>query len=213
VRIVGFEVREAIAISMAAFIATGLIAVWLFWRGETDIGARWPAVAATIPGAFLGAFTLWMIPGALAAAVLAIFLIATGLRILVATADREKPRMQASGLADSGAGVVTGFFSALTGTGGPMVMVPLLVWRGTPLLAAIALGQVVQLPVASVATLTNYAAGGVDLPIAAALAVPLVPGVIAGRRMAQLLPLAALSRLVAIVLVGAGIWFGATQFL
>jgi hypothetical protein len=31
--------------------------------------------------------------------------------------------------------------------------------------------------------------------------------------MAQLLPLAALSRLVAIVLVGAGIWFGATQFL
>lgn len=212
VRVAGFGVREAIAVSMAAFIATGLVAVWPFWRGEAGISARWRVIAATVPGALIGAYALWAIPAGLAAALLAIFLVATGVRMLAGGSGQATAQDARGGAADGLTGLLTGFFSALTGTGGPMVMVPLLVWRGTPLLAAIALGQVVQLPVSLVATLTNYGAGNVDLALASAIAVPLVPGVLAGRRMAQVLPLAALARLVALLLIGAGIWFGASQF-
>jgi uncharacterized membrane protein YfcA len=211
VRVTGIAVHEAIALSMAAFIATGVVAVILFWRGEAGVGERWPAIAATVPGACLGALALWAIPGWIAAAMLALFLVATGIRMLKGGSGPVLRKGRAGGAADGLTGLVTGFFSALTGTGGPMVMVPLLVWRGTPLLAAIALGQVVQLPVSLVATLTNMSAGDVDLILAGVLAVPLVPGVLAGRRLARVMPLGALARLVALLLIGAGLWFGMSQ--
>ncbi|RPH58246.1 MAG: sulfite exporter TauE/SafE family protein, partial [Burkholderiales bacterium] len=96
-----------------------------------------------------------------------------------------------------------GFASSLTGTGGAMVLTPMLVWRGVPLLTAILLGQVVQLPIAATATLGHALGGGVDWAAGAALGLMLVPGVFAGRRLAQAMPLAMTTRLVGVVLLAA----------
>jgi uncharacterized membrane protein YfcA len=206
VRFAGLGVREAIAVSMASFIATGLVALWLFARGRSAFRERWVLVAATMPGALLGALALWALPEAIAVAALAIFLVATGLRLLVARHAPEAAGERISHSTDAQIGAATGFLSAMTGTGGPMVLVPVLAWRGAPLLTAIALGQIIQLPVAGVATIGNYASGSVDLMAATVIGLVLMPGVAAGRWAIEMIPVALVTRVVAVLLVAAGFW-------
>jgi len=77
----------------------------------------------------------------------------------------------------------------------------MLLWRGVPLLSAILLGQVVQLPIAATATLGHALGGGVDWVAGASLGLLLVPGVFVGRRLAEAMPLAAMTKIVGLVLI------------
>lgn len=208
--VVGLDVRDAITISSGSFIATGAAALVMLARAERSHFVRgWPLVIATLPGAFVGALALGHAPKRLSLAMLAALLVATGVRVLAqrATAKREQVMRATSRRADCAVGAFGGFVSALTGTGGPMVLVPIELWRGVPLLAAVAIGQVAQLPIAATATLGNVLAGGVDLVAASAIGVALVPGVFAGRRLATVLPLAWLTRALAVLLIALGAWF------
>ena len=216
--VVGLDVRDAITISSASFIATGAAALVMFARAERNHVARdedshlargWPLVIATLPGAFVGALALGHAPKRLSLAVLAALLVATGVRVLAqrSIGKREDVTRATSLRADCAVGAFGGFVSALTGTGGPMVLVPIELWRGVPLLAAVAIGQVAQLPIAATATLGNALAGGVDIVAASAIGVALVPGVFVGRRVASALPLAWLTRALAVLLIVLGAWF------
>ena len=236
--VVGLDVRDAITISSASFVATGAAALVMFARadGMTPPRSRlaercssfalacspsgrpcgshpargWPLVIATLPGAFAGAVVLGYAPKRLSLAVLAALLVATGVRVLAQRARearRDTGTASASTRADCAVGALGGFVSALTGTGGPMVLVPIQLWRGVPLLAAVAIGQLAQLPIAAMATLGNAMSGGVDAIAATAIGVALVPGVFAGRRLASALPLTLLTRALAVLLIALGVWF------
>jgi len=85
------------------------------------------------------------------------------------------------------------------------VLMPILIWRGVPLLAAIALGQIVQLPIASAATVGNLLSGPFDLWRVALVAAGLTPGVVLGRWAAKRLPVSLFARVVAILLVATGV--------
>jgi uncharacterized membrane protein YfcA len=61
-------------------------------------------------------------------------------------------------------GFVTGLASTLTGTGGPVVLMPILLWLGVPLIVAIGLSQAIQLPIAILATVGNVAANTLQPP-------------------------------------------------
>lgn len=200
----GLPVREAVAIAMASYIATGIAAIMQArmtddWR---QLRPYWLLIVATLPGAFLGGLAIGAIPDRVALLLLAIFLVLTGLWWVLR--DRLPAR---DGTRPSGwpTGILSGFASALTGTGGPAVLMPVLMWRGTPLLAAIALGQIVQLPIAVAATAGNLASGPIHLGVTAVVAVGLVPGVVAGRAIARRLPIVLLGRAVAILLVATGL--------
>ena len=203
--VAGLGVRESIAIAMASYIVTGIVAIL-----QARVTGEWSrlrpyelAMLATLPGAFLGGLAIAAIPDRIALLLLAAFLVVTGAWSLL----RERlPALSGPG-AEPGwpTGLFTGFASALTGTGGPAVLMPLLIWRGVPLLSAIALGQVVQLPIALAATVGNAAAGPFNLWIAILVAAGMVPGVVAGRWGATRLPLVLLSRFVAILLAGTGL--------
>jgi uncharacterized membrane protein YfcA len=207
--VVGLDVRDAITISSASFVATGLAALVMFARSERpQLAEGWPLVLATLPGAFVGAIVLGYAPRRVSLAVLAVLLAATGVRVL---AQRAIAAHVASPLrsprADCAVGAFGGFVSALTGTGGPMVLVPIQLWRGVPLLAAVAIGQVAQLPIAAMATLGNAMSGGVDGIAATGIGLALVPGVFAGRRLAAAMPLEWLTRALAVLLIALGAWF------
>ena len=185
-------------------MATGLVALWLFARGQAAISNRWVLIVATMPGALAGALALWALSDGLAVAVLALFLVTTGIRLLYSGPAPDVSCRPASALADTQIGAVAGFFSALTGTGGPMVLVPLLVWRGAPLMTAVAVGQLVQFPISGVGTLGNYANGDVDFAMATLIGLVLMPGVVFGYRTVERIPIALVTRVVAVVLVAAG---------
>ena len=69
---IGLPVRDAIAIAMLSFVATGVAAIWVSARAPRQPAkARWPLVLATAPGALLGAAVIAMVPERAALAVLA----------------------------------------------------------------------------------------------------------------------------------------------
>jgi uncharacterized membrane protein YfcA len=206
--VVGLDVRDAITVSTASFIAAGLVALAIHPRSERNSLVRgWPLVVATVPGALLGAVTLAFASKRVSLALLAALLVSTGVRVLARGTPHARGAPHGSVGVDCAVGALSGFVSALTGTGGPMVLVPIQLWRGVPLLAAVALGQVVQLPIAATATFGNWMSGGVDFVTAALIGAMLVPGVLVGHRIAEVVPLAALARVVALLLIVVGAWF------
>jgi uncharacterized membrane protein YfcA len=132
-----------------------------------------------------------------------------GLRVLLARPAEAHRSAGPRSAASLPLGFTTGFASALTGTGGPMVLTPLLLWRGAPMLAAILMGQLVQLPIALTASAGNLYLAQVDVRTATTIGLLLLPGALLGRRVARALPLTALSRVVGVTLVAAAASFAA----
>ena len=106
----------------------------------------------------------------------------------------------------SGIGALTGFLSSVTGTGGPLVLVPILMAMKLPVLTAVGLSQVIQLPVALAATFGNVLYGDLDLVLAGILAASLTVGSWYGAKLAHILPREVLRRIVAVVLVFVGVF-------
>jgi uncharacterized membrane protein YfcA len=73
-----------------------------------------------------------------------------------------------------------------------------------PLLTAVGLSQVIQLPIAALATVGNFQHGEVVVGASLAIAVLLVLGVVVGARVAHRLPAGLLKRIVAGVLIAVG---------
>ena len=102
-------------------------------------------------------------------------------------------------------GLVVGAGSALTGTSGPVILLPILLSLGWPTLEALGSAQAVQAPLAAAATLAFLLQGGVlNWPLGCALAAGLVPGVLGGAAAAHRLPVGRLRLGVAVVLAAAG---------
>nr|WP_264086371.1 TSUP family transporter [Amycolatopsis lexingtonensis] len=105
-------------------------------------------------------------------------------------------------------GVFVGFGSALTGTGGPVLLVPVLLALGVPALTTVAAGQLVQLPLVGFATLGYAAHDSVHFGLGSLLGVLAAAGVLLGARLARRLPARHLHRIASVALVG----FGAILF-
>lgn len=207
-QVVGLPVREAIVISSFAFIGTGIAALVVLLRTRPGGAVNWPLVSAVVPGALAGAWALSIVPAKFALWLLAALTIGIGAKAVLGRTTEPGGAVTANAFRPGVmTGVFTGFASALTGTGGPMVMVPLLLWMGTPMRAAILLGQAIQLPIALSASAGNLYLGGVDIIVGTAIGLVLVPGSFLGYYLSSRLPLPALSRLVGLALVAAGISF------
>ena len=102
-------------------------------------------------------------------------------------------------------GLVTGFGSSITGTGGPLVLIPILIWMQVPILTAVGLSQVIQIPIALLATTGNLTFGRIEWLVGIGIATLLVLGVVVGARIAHRVSRVALKRFIAfaLLLVGA----------
>lgn len=205
VYLVGMDVQVAIATCMLSYLFSGAIgAVEYARRGSI----RWPMAiwlcAGAMPGAYLGAAAVSVMPARWLEGIIAALVTFSGFHALAQTTGRVDgdARPGAAGLGV--VGTVTGFGSALSGTGGPLVLIPILVWMKLPLLAAVGLSQVIQVPIAALATIGNFQHGEVDVGSGLAIAVLLVAGVLVGARVAHRLPGAQLKRMVAGVLIAVG---------
>ena len=101
-------------------------------------------------------------------------------------------------------GVVTGIGSAFTGTGGPLFIVPILVYLKVAAHTAIGFGQAIQLPIASLATFGNFLYGSVDLIVGGVIASGIIIGSMYGAKLAHLFSSTIMKRIVALVLVAVG---------
>ncbi len=128
----GVPAYDAIPAAMLSFIVPSLIALVIVRRrGDLDLRASATLWSGAIPGALMGGLILPWIPVRLLLWAIVVILLASAVRVLGGgggAASRTGGTMSPLGLAV--AGLVVGLVSALTGTGGPITLMPILGWRG-----------------------------------------------------------------------------------
>jgi uncharacterized membrane protein YfcA len=203
----GVPLERAVAACMFAFFFSSLYAAFIHLRRAR---LEWRPVAAlcvaAAMGAVLGAATLERLPETGVRLFIAALSLASGLHALL---TRHAPAARAPGpglLALLGA--IVGYGSAISGTGGPVMLIPILLFLRTPIAAAVALGVVSGLPITLAATAVYAASGRVEFALALTLAVFLVAGVYLGAKLLRRLSARALTIAVAWTLVVTGLWFG-----
>ena len=157
-----------------------------------------------MPGGYLGAMTAWSTPGIVLETVIGTLVFVSGLQALrpAPPQDAQGGQLKVSTLVLIG--LFTGFASAITGTGGPLVLVPLLLWLKVPALMAVGLSQVIQIPIAVLATGGNLTFGHVDFTLGLFLSAVLVGGVVIGARVAHQVSRDPLKRIIAVALLITG---------
>ena len=215
----GMPLTRAVPASTLAFLFTGVIATWKLraarraapTAGTTTAQHRHalPALmAAALLGAALGALSLRWVSGTGMHLALAALALGSGLQSLLGRVVPESAVRRLSPLAMAGIGLAVGLGSAWSGTGGPILLLPVLMVLAMPTRAAIAMAQAVQLPIAVAATAVNWWAGQLDWALGALFGAVLVVGWLAGDRLAARMPIAQLRRLLGWLLVALGLWYG-----
>lgn len=194
--LVGMPIQAAIAAAMFAYILSGSVATAVYARHKS---IDWGISAWLCAGAWAVSVVneRWLEAGIGSLALL------SGLNALRKRhAETELHALSKHSVA--GIGVFTGFLSAMSGTSGPLVLVPVLTAMHIPILASIGLSQVVQLPIAIAASAGNFLYGKVDLSLSAILALTLTLGSWYGAKLAHALPREVLRRIVCAVLIVVG---------
>lgn len=202
----GIAIHDAIAAAMFSYLFSGAAATWVYARkGSIDWGSSlWLAIGA-MPAALAGAIAASHVTARVLELLIAVLVIFAGLRALQPGNGSDRTAsLSKGGLV--GLGAFVGFGSALTGTGGPLLLVPLLVWLKIPILTTIGLSQVIQLPIAALATAGNVAFGILDIRLGAVLAIALLVGSIVGARAAHVLPSGTLTRFVGLLMLAVGLF-------
>lgn len=200
------EIHNAIAGAMFAYLISGTIGTIVYAR-EGSI--RWDLAAAmwlgAMPAALAGALAASILPTTLLEFCIGILTAASGVHALIKPAEQDRASGQSlSRSVLTSVGAVTGFLSALTGTGGPLVLIPILLWLRLPVLTAIGLAQAIQLPIAALATGGNTYTGTLDLSMGLAIGAGISFGTWAGGRLAHRLPQATLRTIVSVLLILVG---------
>ncbi|MDH3282822.1 MAG: sulfite exporter TauE/SafE family protein [Gammaproteobacteria bacterium] len=197
-------IHVAIASVMFSYLFSGMVGATMFARRGS---IRWSMAGwlclGAMPGAYVGAAAVSMTPAAVLELLIATIMIAVGVNALIergeSTADRVWSPRQLMLL-----GTISGFGSSMTGTGGPLVLVPILIWLKTPVLMSVGLSQVIQLPIAALATVGNWVHGTIDFKLGLMVALTLIVGVFVGARISHAVSSKSLKRLVSLVMVGVG---------
>ena len=205
----GLAVHEATPIATLSFLFTG-IAGSLAYARQRRIDwsiAKWLLVGS-VPGAVAGAAT----NVALSATVITIA-IAAMLSMAAAQSFRDPTagsfvRRRSLGVrAWIVIGVVVGFGSTLSGTGGPVLLIPVMLLAGSTVGLAVSASQPIQIPIAIFGAISFLAYGALDWKLALALGVTQGLGVLAGASVTSRLRVETLRRLVAwALLVSAAIF-------
>lgn len=209
----GIGVHDAIAAVMFAFIASGGVGLWTFARRKSirwDMAA-WLFATAT-PFAFVGAWTVDQISAKVLQVVLCFLTLSSGLYSLLRPVTLQSGR-QITPWHLGPIGATTGFLSALTGTGGAVVLMPILLSMRVAPLTAIGLSTAVQFPIAITATLGNILIGNLDFRMGLIMLVTFAPGMRMGAVAAHVLPQEILRRLVTVTLLAVGAFIGFKTFL
>lgn len=204
----GLTVHAAAATALSTFVFTGILGTVLFQRrGSIDWRITGPVCAGAAVLSVLGAWAASRIAARPLALIIAAIVVFAGVHILLPAARRERFR-DGQGPGEramlAGVGAVSGFGSGLSGAGGPLFSVPMMVLAGFAPLAAVGTSQVLQIVAAVFGTAGNLAYGEIDFRVAAWITVFELAGVVAGVRLAHAVSVDALRRLAAVVCIVVG---------
>lgn len=200
------DIHSAAATALFTFLFTGLLGSWLFHRRGS---IRWRlaipvCLGATVAGYVGAAAAARVDPRPLTLLIAGIIMVA-GLWVLRPAPPRATPR-DGSGPGDRatllGVGVASGFGSGLSGAGGPLFSVPIMVLLGFSPLAAIGVSQVLQIVAAVSGSLASVQDQRIHFGLAAFVTAFELAGVAVGTWLAHTVSGTALRRIAAWLCIG-----------
>jgi hypothetical protein len=202
--LIGLAPAEIRPIALVLNILVASIAAWQFWRaGKFSWSLFWPFALLSVPMAFAGGAL--HLPAHLFKAFIGAILLLSAVQLLVRPPQEREPKPPRQLLA-VGVGAGIGLMSGLTGTGGGIFLTPLLIFTGWARTGTASGVSAPFILVNSVAGLAGGFTANTQLPTFTwmlALAV-MVGGTIGSYFGSRRLPLTAIKRLLAAVLIIAG---------
>ncbi|MCW5604045.1 MAG: sulfite exporter TauE/SafE family protein [Burkholderiales bacterium] len=204
--IAGVEVKVAMATMLATFLFTGVVGAALFRkRGSMSWNDVVPLCVPAAGLGFLGAWANSLADASLLGILLGALTVAAGLYAGYGPRPRASFSTRNRVATLAGIGATTGFVSGLTGVGGPVLSVPLMLIAGYSPLTAIGAGQALQVVSAFSGTAGNLAYGSIDYGLVALITVLEIAGVMMGVRFAHRASTVQLRRLVAVLCMLVGL--------
>ena len=207
----GLGIHQATATALFSFLFTGLLGTWLFQRrGSIDWKMTVPVCAGAVVFSYLGAMVNSMVGARLLALIIALTIVFAGAYVLLPARggagrirDGKSMPQQLLLLA---VGAASGFGSGVSGAGGPLFSVPMMLALRFVPLAAIGTSQVLQIIAAVFGTIGNLQYGSVDFLIATWITLFELAGVILGARAAHAVSVTVLRRMAAGLCVVVGLF-------
>ncbi|HVL37014.1 MAG TPA: sulfite exporter TauE/SafE family protein [Burkholderiales bacterium] len=204
----GIGVDNAVAASMMGFLIGGTVAAVVHLRRTRIPGADVAVLAlAAGLGSAAGTASLGVLPSTAVRLFIAFLALASGLNALLGPRGQPKPYVPTAP-ALALLGLAVGFGSALSGTGGPVMLIPILLALRVPPREAIAIGVAAGVPIVFTATALNAFAGRLDYVLGLLLALLIACGTLGGSWLGRRFSGRGLTRTVAAVLVLTGLWYG-----
>lgn len=210
--VAGMPLPQAIAATSLGFLIVGGWTLRLLWAQRQALPPGLPVLlVAALAGAVLGAWLVPQVPAAWVRGWVGALALGSGVYGWV-TAGRNadgRGRWPGAGT-NAGLGLLVGAGSALSGTGGPVLLMPLLLLAGLPAAPSVRAALAVQVPIALASTATHGALGtlaGPPLAVGVALGLLLTVGAGTGAALARRASPGGLRRGTAVVLVLTGTWF------
>jgi uncharacterized membrane protein YfcA len=163
----GLDIHAAAATALFSFLFTGLAGTWLYQRrGSIDWRMASLVCAGALVFGYLGAAAAAHIDSRPLTLLIAAIIIFAGIYAFL-DFHLKNPPMKRGQLTLLTVGVVSGFGSGLSGAGGPLFSVPLMVILGFGPLAAIGVSQVLQIVAALSGSAASFQDGRIDFALAA----------------------------------------------
>ncbi|HVF64303.1 MAG TPA: TSUP family transporter [Casimicrobiaceae bacterium] len=201
-----FDVDRAVASSSAALLAPALLATRAAWQDMAQRRAVAVVVAGSAVGAAVGAFLLAMLPTSFTVGLIAALALIGGIRGLASDRWHARGERERSISAILVLSIAAGLLSAITGTGGPVALWPLLSLAAQPIALCWLAAHAIQLPVALAATAVNGLAGRLEPMTTLMLAGLLAAGFLVGQRLAARRNVLALARAASVMLLAIAVW-------
>ena len=207
----GMDIHRASATALFTFVFTGIVGTWLFYRrGSIDWRVTVPVCVGSVVFSYLGAMVNSYVEPRLLAIIIASIIVFAGLYVMLPSRRAEGSYRTGQGAAQqvllACVGAAAGFASGLSGAGGPVFSVPLMMALGFVPLAAIGASQVLQIVVAAAGTAGNLQYGSIDFFTAAWVAPLSLVGVALGTRAAHAVSVTVLRRMAASLCVIVGLF-------
>lgn len=200
------SIHAAMGTALFSFIFTGTLGTYLYQRqGSIQWAITLPICASTLVFSYLGALTNGNTPETLLQCILGgLIALAGGYALIPSKEGTHIPPHCKTLPALLGIGAFVGFCSGLTGAGGPVISVPLMVLLGFPPLLSIATSQVIQITAGISGSVGNFSNDAIDFTMAWLIIVFEVLGVVLGVYLAHSVSKGALKKMVGIVCMGVG---------
>jgi len=203
----GADIHTSVAAAIFSFLISGTIGTVIYSRrGVID----WPVLRrlslGAVPGTLSGTVILFYIDAELLRTFIAVMIVASALREMIL--HKQIDSSHSPTISDNKyaiIGFVTGLLSALSGTGGPLILIPILSFLAVPTLTVIGLAQVIQVPVALFATFGNTWNNLIDWEMAGTISIGVAFGSFFGGQISKGIPVKGIKRFVALLLFSSGI--------